>query len=303
MADLHKISLGDLQLLVDLPRFHSLRSWAAKNKMTPIAATRVIKRIEDALDTVIIHRSALGFTMTSAGDALIKKSLELLQAASGLSAVAGQDPSAGFKRTMTFGSRGFLNVALAGSIGDTVRSVSNSEGIRFVDLSPDETIDAMRAGMLDIVLSIGELSVTKDWLSYPVGKIGWSVYGRKHHPLVFSSNLKQDISQYRIIHHAYWNGKRMINNEGMAHAVTGRAQNGYGAETAFTALSICCSTDQVVYAPKIAAKFWVEMNLVQEIPIKMGDDAELPAVLYVASSRVSKAMFSAIQKELKTLLQ
>jgi DNA-binding transcriptional LysR family regulator len=97
LIDLHKISLGDLQLLADLPRFHSLRSWAAKNKMTPIAATRVIKRIEDALDTVIIHRSALGFTMTSAGDALIKKSLELLQAASGLSAVGGQDPSAGFK--------------------------------------------------------------------------------------------------------------------------------------------------------------------------------------------------------------
>ncbi|MEI6833338.1 MAG: hypothetical protein WCL28_05035 [bacterium] len=31
----------------------------------------------------------VGFTMTSAGDALIKKSLTLLQAASGLSAAAG----------------------------------------------------------------------------------------------------------------------------------------------------------------------------------------------------------------------
>jgi DNA-binding transcriptional LysR family regulator len=303
LTDLHKISLGDLQLLVDLPRFQSLRSWAAKNRMTPIAASRVIKRIEDALDTVIIHRSALGFTMTSAGDALIKKSLELLQAASSLSSLASLDPSAGFKRTLTFGSRGFLNVALGGVIAETMRSLSGNEGVRFVDLYPDETLDAMRAGMIDIVLSIGELSVTKDWLSYPVGKVGWSVYGRKNHPLVFSANVSRDMVKYRITHHAYWNGRRIINNEGMAHAVTGAAQNGYGAETAFTALSICQATDQIVYAPRIAAKFWLDLNLIQEIPLKIGDDAELPAVLYVASSRVSKPMLSAMQKELKNALR
>ena len=303
MTDLNKISLGDLQLLVDLPRFQSLRSWAAKNRMTPIAASRVIKRIEDALDTVIIHRSALGFTMTSAGDALIKKSLELLQAASSLSSLASLDPSAGFKRTLTFGSRGFLNVALGGVIAETMRSLSGNEGVRFVDLSPDETVDAMRAGMIDIVLSIGELSVTKDWLSYPVGKVGWSVYGCKNHPLVFSANVSRDMVKYRITHQAYWNGRRIINNEGMAHAVTGAAQNGYGAETAFTALSICQATDQIVYAPRIAAKFWLDLNLIQEIPLKIGDDAELPAVLYVASSRVSKPMLSAMQKELKNALR
>lgn len=302
MADLRKISLGDLQLLVDLPRYQSLRSWASKNRMSPIAASRLIKKIEDSLGATIINRSAVGFTLTSAGDTLIKRAVELLQAASGLGSVSMQDPSAGFKRTLTFGSRGFLNVALAGVISETVRSVSSSEGIRFVDLSPEETIDAMRVGALDLVLSVGELSVTKDWLGYHVGQVEWTVFGRKHHPLVFSSNVKYDISQYRIIHQAYWNGKRIINNEGLTHPVTGRAQNGYGAETALVALSVSCATDQIVYAPRIAAKYLLDLNLIQEIPIKLGDDSKVEAVLYVASSRVSKASLSAIQKVLKDVL-
>jgi DNA-binding transcriptional LysR family regulator len=301
LADLKKISLGDLQLLVDLPRYQSLRSWAAKNRMSPIAASRLIQKLEDAIGTQIIHRSAIGFTLTASGDNLIKRAMELLQAASGLGSLSTQDPLSGFKRTLTFGSRGFLNVAVAGPVSESVRATTTNEGIRFVDLSPEETVDAMRVGALDVVLSVGELSVPKDWVSHQVGYVEWRVFGRKHHPLVFSVNIDQDVANYRIIHHAYWNGKRIINNEGLKHPVTGRALTGFGAETALAALSISCVTDQIVYAPKIAAKHLLELNLIQEIPLKLGIDSRVPAILYVASSRVSRQTLNGLQSVLKDL--
>ena len=96
MADLCRISLGDLQLIADLPRFQSLRSWASRNRISAIAASRIIKRVEQAVGAKLINRSAVGFTMTAAGDAFVKKCIDLLQTASSLSHISDQDPAAEF---------------------------------------------------------------------------------------------------------------------------------------------------------------------------------------------------------------
>jgi DNA-binding transcriptional LysR family regulator len=303
VADLSSISLGDLQLIADLPRFQSLRSWASRNRISAIAASRIIKRVEQAVGAKLINRSAVGFTMTAAGDAFVKKCIDLLQTASSLSHISDQDPAAEFKRTLTFATRGFLNVAIAGQLSQVAIAASRTEGIRFVDLSPDETTDAMRVGALDMVLSLGELSVTKEWTSSKIGTVEWALFARKNHPLILSKNPSLDIPSYRIGHHAYWNGKRVINNQGVTHSSTGQTHNGFGAETAFTALSVCAETDQLAFSPKIAAKQWVEMDLVQEVPMQFSSAIHLQAVLYVAVARVKKPLYLAIQNELRKILK
>ena len=301
MSKLNDISLGDLTLLSELPRYDSMRAWASKNRLTPISASRLIKRVETALGVSIVKRSNVGITITPEGQQIAKKAAQLVALAMDLNDVSAASSVAPFARTFVFASRGFLNAELAGVVADAFQAADNNYGVRFVDLSPEETIDAMKASFVDFSLNLEELTLGKTWQTKPIGQISWALYGRKQHPLSYGGSVA-DLAKYRLGHHAYWNGQSIVSNEGEMNKPLGVTHRGFGAQTAFSALSICSRTDQVVFVPRVAAKLWVDLGVVEELKISGVKPLSLPVRLSVESTKVPAPLFKNVTARLVTHL-
>jgi DNA-binding transcriptional LysR family regulator len=298
---LRALTIEELALLAELPRYSSLRLWAAKHGITPIAASRVLKKIERGLGLEIVTRSNLGVSMTAEGEKAAKKAASVVHAANELRDVSQADELANFERTFVFGSRGFLNTAVAGEVSRALSLLDESYGIRFVDLSPEETMDAARAGVLDFSLSLEDVALGKAWEAKNVGAISWGLYARRAHPLLTSTKAS-DFLRWRLGHHAYWNGKRIVSNDGEVNSLTGSPCTGFGAQTASTALSLCAATDQLAHVPRIAALPWVNAGVIEEIHVPRSKPMWIDVMLSTETSRVPQNVNRAIIGSLKKLL-
>ena len=290
---LNQLTIFEISCLAYLPRFSSLRTWAVHHCLTPMAASRLIRNAEVRLGQQLVRRSNRGISMTSEGEALARLAERLQQAIQWTQVVVEGVNLKPYERYITFGSRGFLNAALGGRVAQIVERSEAGLGARIVDLSPEETVDAARAGCLDLCLSPAPLSLGRNWQSYPSGDLVWKLYGRAEHPLARGTDIK-GLKRFRIGLHSYWNGRQLIDDSSLMHQQLRGMVAGHGTQSAASALAVAAETDLIACVPDYVAMGMLRDGRIQEIAVEGLAPVSVPLLLYVEQDRVKDKLVRAL---------
>lgn len=158
------VTVGEISLLAELPQHSSLRALARARGLDPVKVTRVIQGLEGKLGVKLVQRSNLGIQLTQEGEQLASRAGGLLPNLRDFEKARSGGPLQSYRQTLTVGSRGFLNVFLAGAVLQAINGRGAQErGLTFVDLSPDDAAEAARKGFLDICIGFEASPLGATW--------------------------------------------------------------------------------------------------------------------------------------------
>ncbi len=296
-AVLSSLTIGELGYLADLPRYTSLRAWASHHRLGVMAASRLIKDLEDQLGVPLVHRSNRGISMTTEGDALAALADKLVQFLAQTDLSLGKSSVRPYDRFLTFGARGFLNAALGGVVAKAFEERAAGSGVRFIDLSPEDTVDAAKAGTLDLCLTPDDVDLGRNWQRSLAGEICWKLYARIDHPASRGTDL-EGLRRFRHGHQAYWNGRQLVSGPGLLHDGSGSFHIGHGTQTAATALAVASGTDLIVCVPDLVAAPSVRAGQVGEVLVADWEPIIVPLYLYAEQHRVSAPLLRALIRDI-----
>lgn len=260
-----QFSVYELSLLAELPRYDSLRHLARAKGLSVTKLSRLVKVFEERLGFSVIHRSAMGISLTPEGQKVFKQVQNAVASIDSIELARASPHPERIEKYFSFGGRGFLNVALASVIHDAVHGVDPSIGLRFIDLSPEETVECAMSSSLDFALSLEPIDLGKNWFAIPVGSLVWRVYAGQNHPL-FQRSSSQDLKSYRVIHQSYWNGEMIVTGPPV---IKNRdlLKVGHGAQTALTALALVLESGELAALPSVIADPYLKRHELVEIEL------------------------------------
>lgn len=292
------LSIRDLRLLSELPQVSSLRNLARKQGLAPPQVSKILKTLEDALGATLVSRSASGFTLTLAGQhaadtaARICSSLEELQ-------IPPEGVQPAYAREVRVGSRGFLNAMLAPLLVQRFEKESPGTGFTFVDLSPGEKLEAARREALDVLVSVEDLHLGKNWETTEVGTMSWGLYGAADHPLARSACVTSaEVAEHRILRSAWWDGRSVATGGDYVPLPTHSKSHGHRIQTAHVALRMVARSRQLVYVPRLVAQDDVERGHLREVVVEGLEPVSEPVYLSVSLDRVEKR----VQKDFESVI-
>jgi DNA-binding transcriptional LysR family regulator len=297
-----EFTIGEIALLADLPHFNSLRTFARSRNSQLSQFSRLMKKLERAFAAPLIERSPSGIRLTQFGKVVCARATDVMAEFQSLAEAGKNRPNRKKEKILTLGSQGFLNLAFAPAFVRAAEAQNSSFGVRFLDLSHDETLVAASAGSLDIILNIEEMALGKAWSSTQVGELDWRLYCRSNHPLLTQKSLAQrDLDNYAIITESYWDGTKVNTNESVFPRSMPLKVGAYESETAATALGIAASSDYLAYVPDIVA-LALRPNQVSALVISDVQPTRYPLHISFAIDRVSKRFSERAQQEIRTTL-
>lgn len=291
------LSIRELRLLAALPRVRSIRSFAGELDVTPQALSKNIQRLEALLDVSLLQRSAVGVVASSEAIELSLWARDVITKVEGLEAFDQRTTKGPYQKTLTLGTRAFLNTLLSGSF--LRQSELAKIGWRFIDLSPHETIEAARRGGLQVAVSLGKLPIPDDWKSEKVGELNWSLYVRHGHPIA-SQVQASELAAYEFTFATYWDGTSVVRGEDFS-PIKGRERRfGHGIQTAQTAIEVALASDHIVNVPRPLARPYVERQELREVIVRSGNPQSHEVYLSVQSDQVTAAIY---RQMVRTLAQ
>jgi len=303
------LKINDFLFINELSHHTSLRSLGRKLKMEPQNISKLLKRIETEVGYEIIRTSPKGYFITSEGEKILITSKNLIRL------LNSSEPGMHLKNSDTtydqasyiFCSRVFLNYCLAADIVTFFEKEFPNVGFNFVDGSPAKKEEWSRAGLTDIVLSVGAVDLGKSWTEFEVGQITWNFYANVNHEIFLNKETKiHDLFSYDVIGHSHIDGKRIIQEKNFIFHGSERkneSQNQTSAETALTFARLSMKTNKISFIPDIVAKA-VDANekFIRAIPIDDYKVKNETIILYVHVDRVQQNHFMLLLSKLKKLL-
>lgn len=292
---LSKISFFDLRILAELSTHKSLRALSRSLNLEPPALSKRLKSIQDDIGLEILKTSATGYALTPDGTHITTKAKDLLLSSSDF--IPTKNNLVKQQMIYTFGSRGFLNIFLCGSLLSTTQQTKSNHLIRLIDLSPDELRLTVFEGVLDLAVSLEQFNWPKNWVTTEVGNLNWSLYVRKNHPLKDKST-KEDLLKYPWSKSAYWNGRAIANSSDSIAVPKSDRIPGNEQQTALVALEVIKNSDNIAIIPDIIAHDSVKNGLIKKISCA---DVEMPTAKItfgVNSDKVSQKLYQAFSKTL-----
>ncbi len=290
-------TFADFEMLVRLPEHSSLRDVAASLDMDPAKVSRRVADIENRLGTKLLTRSNMGVVVTQDGHHVAVQARRVLGALKEFDVARRTESGSQYEDFITVGARGFLNAyAGAAAYRALAEGLSARTGLRFLDQSPEESREAAKRGTVDIVIGVEADGLGKAWMSTHVGDLRWRLYANARHPLTFGGTVS-DLRNYRVAHHCFWNGQRIATSAGLLEAV-GIAHNGYGTETAATAMALLQVSDHVVCAPSLVARDLLASGVIAELRIEGIDETSTPLHMALHQDRISGAIQKRLRREL-----
>jgi DNA-binding transcriptional LysR family regulator len=257
---LKELTIEELMLLGEIEAYRSLNHWATIRGITAMKATRILSSLESKLGIQILIRSRQGVIMTAEAKQLIELAKEVIRQIQKLEDHISKDHIKSYPEFLVIGARGYLNVSFSavfvGILG------SEKRGLQFLDFSPRETIEVARNEVINLALTLEPIDFGKNWVQEKLGELVWGLFGRSDHPLFQSEKAK--LEDFRICHHAFWDGRNLQSNYGFTIQGTGLRQMGHGTESAFTALNSTLGTDHLALVPRIVANSFLKQGLVRE---------------------------------------
>lgn len=202
----------------------------------------------------------------------------------------------------SFCSRAFMNFCFAPTIVESFSNLESQIGFRFLDASPRKKEEWSRLGLLDIILSIGELNLSKEWSQEAIGEIKWALFTRLNHPLGQVATVAK-LQKYPIILHSHIEGSRIL--DGLSIGVKKIVPKIFGAytETNLAALQIAAKTNQICFVPEVIVKSLGLNYQVQKLVVSDFSDSQPPLLLYAHKDRVKMTHLNIIKKAILKMFQ
>lgn len=248
MNNFDNLSIKDIRILSNLPTIKSIRSFAEQQGQTPAAISKRIKYLEDNLQHKLLSRSTLGVTVTEDGYHYSLWAREVINKLNDRSALSPYEINQ--KDTLTLGTRGFLNKALAPVFID---ALSINSFVNFIDLSPQDTLSLSRSSQIDMAITINDQNFGENWTSISIGKLTWSLMTNSEFnipPTITVNELKN----HELVFATYFDGTTIIKGEDFLQVPQFYKKYGHGVQSAATAVSIALTSDSLIYVPQLAAE-------------------------------------------------
>jgi DNA-binding transcriptional LysR family regulator len=296
------ISVRELKLLSELPYYGSLRALARAKGYQPAHISKLVRSIETKLNVQVLKRSTLGIVLTQQGAKLSREAGAIVAQVLKLASMDLSGTVPDFKSVLTWGSRGFLNTLLSPVLGFLFEKEFPGVGIRMIDLSPDETHLAARTSHIDFALSLGELDLGKNFIQKKVGHLDWALFARKEHALR-SPVSPRELANFRIVQSAHWNGKSIVSSNDLLEVDDSFKRAGHEVQTAWTALALIQSTNQLAYIPRAVAMRAVREGTIRELEVKEAPRVSHPIYLAVQRDNIKRSMYLQIHSTVSDFLQ
>lgn len=281
MNPIEKLKVNDIKLICEMPRHKSMRSLAQDFNQTPQNMSKIIKSIESHLGQTLLKRSSSGYSPTSFCLSLADQLGSFLNQ---IYEIDFSEKSKAHKsKSYVICARVFMNTCLAPALSTELSAMFPELKLKFVDASPKKKMEWARQNILDIVISVGEIDLPKDWLSHKVGSMQRSFYVRSNHPLGRSCHL-EDLVNYPYVGFNYVDVNHVSSVGFPRHLKSKNSFNQSFIETHIGAMTIASKSQQVCFIPDI---------LVQSL----GYDIKLQKLEVIGTKPVSEEVYLYVHKD------
>ena len=262
--------------------------------------SKILKNMEQKTGATLIFRSAHGYEPTEAAFQIAKSLENIVFKLSNFELENHADEKES-TTVYSFCSRAFMNFCFAPSIVESFSNLESQIGFRFLDASPRRKEEWSRLGLLDVVLSIGDLNLSKEWSEDSIGEIKWAFFTRLNHPLGAVTTVAK-LSKYPVILHSHIEGSRVLDGLSVGTKKMIPKLTGAFTETNLAALQIAAKTNQICFVPEVIVKSLGLSYQVQKLVVSDFVDSQPPLMLYAHKGRVKMTHLSIMKKAiLKTL--
>lgn len=282
-----QISLFELELISDLGSHPSLRSLGRQKNLEPPHLSKIIGRLEKKLQTTLIKRSPKGILLTPQG-------LRLVQIAREMAPLREALLQRNFPEQLvvpplvTVAAARFVASHLMAPVLEVIRAKTPGLRFRLLDMAPDEVEPAAIKSACEVVITIGEPSLTKAWETVKVGNLSWGLYASNRHPL--SKNAHEEaVSAYPFLVPTYWKHDGFEKGEDGCPLPWKQRKQGDESSSVLTAVEVLRnSPDQLLFAPRIVITRHAQGASFKEIRVANWKRVERPIYLSLKADVVSK---------------
>ena len=170
---------------------------AARLNLTQPALSRQIKSLEDDLGVLLLGRGAHSFSLTPAGELLLREGRGLIERADLLeqrikASVKAQTIRVGYSPSLT---AGILVPAM-----EAFTQLHPRVRVELSDLSSLEMLEGLQKGLLDVIVTVPPVKEAPGIAWTQVQKQAWRVAMARQHPLISREVLTpQDLNNQRLV--------------------------------------------------------------------------------------------------------
>lgn len=290
------ISFFDLSILSELSGHSSLRALARSLKIEPPALSKKLKQIQDVLAIEILRTSATGYTLTPDGIYISNQARDFLVEANQL--LPSKNSITTSQQVFTVGTRGFLNIFLTDAFLLGLKDAKSPHLVRFIDLSPEELRYTVFEGVLDIAVSLEPFNWPKNWTVQEIGKLNWSFYVNKSHPLEGKVS-RDELLKYPWTKSAYWNGSAIKQATDALSIPRQDRISGHEIQTALVAIEVIKNSENVALIPDIVASAPCEFGAIKRILCPEVETPSATVFMGINAEKISQKQYAIWLKLLK----
>lgn len=251
-----KMTIGDLKLLSQLPLYHSVSALAANLGLDAGNLNRRLAKLEDQIGCKVMRRTRLGFEITENGVRALQQVNEIINIVRTLPQVSLREQPGAKRRLRTVG-RGFLVEWMIAIVYPALAKSRLPLQFDWMDASPEASESWARLELVDIVLSLGDVTPGEDWVSLEVGTIRWVPIARQGHPLFRTSGrlAARDLAEFPLVGFSYVEGGLLYRRRSPL-GPPGMGVDGCHSQSSRMTIMIVNSSDHLAVVPDVALKCW-----------------------------------------------
>jgi DNA-binding transcriptional LysR family regulator len=287
------LRLADLSTFLAVARLGSISGVARTNGITPSQVSKAIARLEQRLGVQLLARGPRGISVSEAGRRLQPELEEVLSRIASLRGSARQTPP------ITVVATAFQSALLLPSI---VKELPDLR-VRSLEMPPGVASAFAGHEFFDIALTVGGERWPNAWVRTPVGLLRKGLFATPAHarrlgaPPIPPTKVRGETFVCPIYG---LNGQVVPGDDGCPLPI-GERKIGHETETLSVALMLAAEAEQLVFAPVLAARRWVDQGALTEVQVA-GWDVRDPVDLMCHSLRVRARVQRAIVEILRKVL-
>lgn len=170
---------------------------AQRLHLTQPALSRQIKGLEDELGVALLERAAHSFTLTAAGEVLLREGRLLLERADALEQRVRATAKA---QTLRVGYSPSLSAGILSPAMEAFTQVHPKARVELADLTSNEMVEGLQKGTLDVIVTVPPAKEIPDITWTTVQQQAWRVALPRQHPLVAKPGLvPADLDNQRLV--------------------------------------------------------------------------------------------------------
>ena len=290
-----ELRLSDLSTFLAIVRCGSISGAARSLQVTPSQVSKTVSRLERQLRRTLLTRGARGVAVSAAGRQLVPRFEAILAELDALR--SAEDRPA---QEVTIVATAFLNAAFVPKIAAALPRFR----VRSIELPPGVASAYAGEHSFEAALTVGNETWPKSWQRVSVGALRRALFAP---PAVAKALGEQPVAPERLAEVRFlrpiysYHGQIVPGEDGCP---LGPAERRFGHETQTVALAleIASSSEQVVFAPEVAARPSVASGRLVEVAVQGWDVRD---TLYLAydGERLRAAVLRVIVGSLQEMLE